>query len=337
MKKLGNGIKLGIGLAVGVGFLVWTLWDVKYAEIASGFSKMNYLYLLPMLALVFISHWLRALRWQFLLEPVKSTKMKNLFSSLIIGYMMNIFMPAHLGEFVRAYLIGKKESMPSSLTFSTIAVERVIDMLFLILLFGLSAILSPFHDEKIRNSGKYFAILTFGGLIFLIFLKLNPEKALKFIDFLITPFSDHFKHKFHEMIHSFLAGLNPLKHWSHYIWVSILSVIIWLCYGLILYLGFFAFDFHLSIRAALALLAITTVAVAIPSSPGYIGTYHKLCVIGLALFNISENNAIPYAFVLHGLNFFPILLVGLFFAFREGLSFASLSSKEKIQESVGHE
>jgi len=267
------------------------------------------------------------------------TKMTNLFSSLMIGYMANIFMPAHLGEFIRSYLIGRKESMPSSLAFSTIVVERIIDMFSLLLLLALAIILYPFPDW-VRNGGYIMFIGTFGLLIFLIILKLSPHKTFKFIDFFLFPFPDNIKHKIHEIMTSFLDGLNPLKHWSHYIWMSILSVVIWLCYGLVFYIGFFAFNFskyNLSVLAALVLLVITTIGVVIPSSPGYVGTYHKLCQIGLGFFGVPESEGATFAVVLHGLNFFPILLVGLIFTSREGLSVASISSKEKIQKAVNPE
>ena len=110
--------------------------------------------------------------------------------------------------------------------------------------------------------------------------------------------------------------------------MTMLSIAIWFCYGMAFQMGFYAFDFvriyALPWMAALVLLVITTISVLVPSSPGYVGTYHYLCQLSLGLFAVPESPALTFAFVLHGINFLPILIVGLILISAEGMSVKSL-------------
>jgi hypothetical protein len=79
---------------------------------------------------------------------------------------------------------------------------------------------------------------------------------------------------------------------------------------------------------SLILLVITCVAVIVPSSPGYIGPYHYLCQITLAMFSVPAGPALSYATVVHAITFLPVLLVGLVLANYEGMSVYRASLKE---------
>jgi hypothetical protein len=113
--------------------------------------------------------------------------------------------------------------------------------------------------------------------------------------------------------------------------------VIWACYAYIFQLLFHAFgfvaDYSLPWSASLVLLVITTFSVLIPSSPGYVGTYHYLCVYTLGLFPtpVPESEALSFAFLAHGINFLPILIVGLFLISAAGMSVKNLQRQAKIQ------
>ncbi len=85
--------------------------------------------------------------------------------------------------------------------------------------------------------------------------------------------------------------------------------------------------FDLQWSVSLILLVITTIAIAIPSSPGYVGTYHYLCQITLAMFGVPNGPALSFATVVHGINYLPIVIVGLFFAHYEGVAISKMSER----------
>ena len=109
-------------------------------------------------------------------------------------------------------------------------------------------------------------------------------------------------------------------------------------YALIFQVSLYAFDFvrtfHLPWSASLILLVVTTVAVIIPSSPGYVGTYHYLCQISLAMFGVSSGPALSFATVVHGINFLPVLVVGLILSYYEGIAIFEMPEKKALDVNV---
>ena len=77
---------------------------------------------------------------------------------------------------------------------------------------------------------------------------------------------------------------------------------------------------------------VTTIAVVVPSSPGYVGTYHYLCQIALAMFGVPAGPALSFATVVHGANFFPVFIAGLLFAQYEGMTIFRTAGNESISE-----
>ena len=331
----GNG-KLLIGLVISGLFLYLAFRKVEFHKMAEAFSRANYWYLVPSLALLFFSHWLRSIRWHILLAPIQAIAISPLFSSLMIGYMANIFLPAHLGEFLRAYILGKKRQVPASAVFGTIVIERIIDVFTLLVLMALSFVVFPFPDW-VQKSGYITFIGAVGLLVLLIVMKKNRETTLRLLTKLLKPFPRRLSGKVDHLFHTFLDGVVGLKNWRHYTIMVILSILIWCCYGAIFYVLLLAFNFvtlySLTWKAPLVLLVITTISVLVPSSPGYVGTYHYLCQLSLGMFSVPQSEALTFAFVAHGMNFFPILLLGLIIAAIEGISISKITQQAQAETS----
>ena len=271
-------VRLGIGIFIGIFFMFLAVHKVDFSQMSQAFEVVNYWYLLPTLPILFFSHFLRALRWRFLIDPIKRVDTQSLFSSLIIGYMANLLMPAHVGEVLRAYVLSKKRSIAGVL----------------------------------------------GLFVFFVLLRKLRLQMQKLLVFFLRRFPRRFQHKIAGVVESFVSGVVPLKRRSDYPAVSVLSVLIWTSYGLVFYFSLHAFNFistyHLPWSASLVLLVVTTIAIVIPSSPGYVEAYHYLCQISLALFGVPVGPALSFAAVVHGINFLPVLLIGLIFAYYEGVA-----------------
>jgi len=325
--------KIGIGLLIAALCLFLAFRKVDFSQMWSAFKSANYIYFFPALLIIFFSHWLRALRWKYLLKPIADIRMSTLYSSLLIGYMANTFLPAHLGEFIRAYLVGKQHSVKGSAVFATIVIERIIDVFTLLLLMALTIIVFPF-PQWVQKSGYIsfaFIVLLF---IALLLMKRYRDRAMKIVNAVLKPFPAGVRHKADDLLHSFLDGVVPLQTWGHYIFVSVLSLLIWSCYGYIFQLGLLAFNFidiypSITWLTPLVLLVITTIAVLVPSSPGYVGTYHYLCQLTLDLFGVPGSEALSFAFALHGLNFLPLLVVGLILVSVMGMSIKGIQTEAK--------
>lgn len=119
--------KLWLGIGISVLFLFLAFRKVNLHELKKALESANYIYLIPAILLTILSLWIRAFRWQYILQPVREIRVSSLFSATMIGFMANNLLPVRLGEFVRAYTIGEKERISKSSSLATIVVERIFD------------------------------------------------------------------------------------------------------------------------------------------------------------------------------------------------------------------
>lgn len=326
MKQLRQSAKLWIGILVSLIFLWLAFRKTDPAAILHAFRGINPYYLAISVIAPFVSHWLRAWRWRYLLMPLRSVSTPSLLSSLLIGYMANTFLPAHLGELLRGVSLSRKEKMQWSEIMATIVLDRIIDMFSLGLLMGGMLLVFPFPGW-VKKSGLIMTTGTLFLFVLLFWMRRYRKRAERWFSLLMKILPNHFREKAVNMFHSFLEGLKPLAHPRHYPLVVLQSLLIWLGYAGTLYILFLAFGFTsrfgLAIKAALVLQVITTISVVVPSSPGYVGTYHYLCQVGLGFFSVPAGAALGFAFVAHAVNFIPILAVGLCCMLREGMNLRS--------------
>ena len=327
--------KLIFGLLVSLVFLWLALRKVDFGEMWVAFSEANYWYFIPAIGVIFLSHYIRAFRWRYLLDPIQRVDTWSLFKALIIGYMANCFMPAHLGEFLRAYVISRRRDLVMSTTFATIVMERIIDVFSLLVVMVFTILVYPF-PEWVTRSGYIMFAGTVGLFVFVVLLKRNTEVMLRAVGFCLKPFPRQWGQKVNDVLLKFVGGIVPLRHGYDYITVSILSLLIWACYAGAFLFSFYAFDFvttyDLPWTASLVVLVITTVSIVVPSSPGYVGTYHYLCQQSLGMFRVPEAPALSFAVVVHGINFLPVLILGLFFARQEGMAISRMSRAREMDE-----
>jgi uncharacterized protein (TIRG00374 family) len=321
--KLGNNTtRLIVGCLIGMLFLYLAARKVDFGLMRAAFTKVNYWFVLVAVPVIFFSHFLRALRWRYLMDPIKRVDVASLFSALLIGYMANILMPAHLGELLRAYVLGKRREVSASSTFATIVVERIIDVIALLLLMVFAVLLYPF-PEWINRAGYALLLGTVGLFVFLVLLKRYFVFFERYLTLFLRPLPQAWQAKLARGIRSFVIGIVPLRRGWDYPIVAVLSLAIWACYGFIIHLVLYAFDFvsvyHLPWSTSLIVLVITTIGIVVPSSPGYVGTYHWLCQISLAMYGVPAGPALSFAILIHGVNFLPVLILGLILAYIEGV------------------
>ncbi len=322
--------KFWVGIIISGVFLYLAFRKIELREVGQAFREANYLYMVISSALMIVSLWVRAYRWKYLLFPLKKIRIPSLFSSIMIGFMANNLLPVRLGEFIRAYSIGSKENVGKSSALATIVIERVFDG-FTVLSF-LAVVLIFFDFPGWVKKGGYFAFGFFIlVLVFLVFLRLRTENVIKGVDSFLRFLPAGARGKLREMLYSFADGLEVLKNVKNLIMTIIFSVVVWLVVASSFEFAIIAFDLKLPFYAAFVLMVILALGVMIPSSPGFVGTYHYLCIAGLALFAVSKDVGLSFAVVSHAAGFIPITLIGLYFLWRESLSLRNLASSKEFK------
>jgi uncharacterized protein (TIRG00374 family) len=275
------------------------LWDT--------WKKANKGFLLLMALVQMASHVIRSERWKMLLVPSgHSVKLSSSFLSLMIGYLVNLAIPRG-GEVSRCYNLFKLEKTPVETSFGTVVVERIVDVICLLILIAFSFFvewkkLSTFIDTLDFSSGAGFQIpawlvilflLVVGGLI-LLFLFRKNEKLRK-------------------ILVGFKEGLLSVFRLDNKALFIFYSVAIWGLYFLMSYCVIKAFPETevLDFRAVITLFAIGSIAMAAPL-PGGAGSYHTLVPIGLVmLYHLPKGDAIAFTFIFHAWQTLIMIVAGI--------------------------
>ena len=328
-------MKLWGGIAISAFFLFLLFRKIDPDKLAAAFRAMDYRFILPALALTFVSYYLRAVRWKVLLLPIKRTQLSNLFPSTLIGYMANNLLPARLGEFVRASSLGQKEQIGTSAVFASLVVDRLCDgfTVLLVLLITFFTVRLPPGMEHIQKglvTGGYVTFaLYLGVLAFLALLKSRTEWTVRLVCLLIARLSAGFADKVATQMRSFISGIRVPSGPAGIAATVASSLLIWTTAIWPVDMVLRSFGVALPAAASMFIMVFLVFAVMVPASPGYVGTYHFACVTALSAFQIGSEKALSIAIVIHGMGFFPVIAAGLFCLWRDKLSLKKLSEKNE--------
>jgi len=312
-------IVLIVGLVVGLAFLWYALADLQLREVLTGLRTANYLWLIPAVAVYFISVWFRAWRWGFLLRSSKRVSANRLFPVVVIGYMGNDLLPARLGEVLRAYVLWRKERINVGTTLTTAVLERLFDGLTMVLfvLVGLLFVpLSVFLSRLVTIASVVF----FGALAAFLILAARPDLLRRvgrgLIERLVPA---RFRSPALGLVEGVVAGLESLRSGRDVLVIFVVTLWVWALETLKYWLVSFAFaDLHLPYVGILLMGGAVNLLTALPSLPGYIGTF-EMGIRVLEGIGAPSGPAGSYILVLHAILLLPVSLLGLAFMAREGV------------------
>ncbi|RJO61057.1 UPF0104 family protein [candidate division WS5 bacterium] len=336
-----------IGLILIILSSYYAFKNVSIEELGIAFKSVHYIYLVPAVFFTLLTFVFRAMRWRYLVSSVKDVKTSRLVSPLMVGFMGNI-LPARAGEFIRAYLLGKKENISFSASFATIFVERLMDMLMFLIL--LVAVLFFSADIfSLGNAGENHELMGYmikfgwisfigsmGIFLFSVLLQYKNEWAVRIIDLCTKPLPQKWRDKIIEMVHSFTDGLKILKDWRGFSASIVLSVLVWVAGTVFYYPILMAFGIEAGLPAITAVLIINlTVGIFISlfPTPGFLGAFQAACVVALHdIFGVSKAVAASFGIIAWLVAMGFIIIAGSFFIVKDNLSFSELaSSREQIK------
>jgi glycosyltransferase 2 family protein len=319
--------KTAVGVAVSAVFLYLAFRSVHLGELARSFGRVDYRFVVPAMLLVLASLVLRAVRWRYLLLPVKSIGIPSLYYAIGIGSMVNIALPARLGEIVRAHAIGKKEEISRSAAFATIVLDRVFDGLALLFFLAIVAVFGRgYFQGWLANAGIVAIAGYCVALVVLVLLRTHTHVAVRWAEALLRPFPEAARTKLLAILRAFIEGLGIFRSSRNMVAAIVLSPVVWLPNVAVIALLLAATGIHLSALVSVLLLVALCVGVALPSAPGFIGNVQFVCVAVLKLFGVPAEQALTFSLIYTACMFVAILGNGLACVFAEGLSFAEIGS-----------
>lgn len=330
-------LKFWLGIAVSLFFMALLFRKIDFKLLGSALRSADYRYIILAISLNFVSLFLRAVRWRYLLISEKAIPLSSLYPATIIGYMANNLLPARLGEFVRAYTLARREQLETPAVFASLVIDRLFDgfTVLLLLLVTLFTLRLPAGMEDaalaLRAGGSIMFLLYCGVVLFLYFLKQQTMRTLSAVGYVLKPFPAVVSDRLIPLLGSFIGGIRLSSRAGHVAALFASSAGIWLFCLLPVDMTLRAFNIHLPLTASMFILILLVFAVMVPASPGFIGTYHYACYKALSVFGIQESTSVSIALVMHGAGFFPVIIAGMYYLWKNKISLNELQRAEKTR------
>jgi uncharacterized protein (TIRG00374 family) len=330
-----------VGIAITVVFVWLVIRDVDFALVVAAIRDANWALLvgISLPSYLAVVH-LRAMRWRHLTDPIQPIGIWPLFRATAVGFMANNIFPLRLGEVIRPWYLGREVGAPSAALFGTVILERVIDTICVI---GLAAVAIALRGA---GEGGVLAQVAIGlipvalaPLIGLVVLRMAPHLIIGLAGWLLKPFPARFRDYVIDVLGRFGDGLGALKGGAHLFWIAFHSITVWcVASTLPMLAGFWALGIDVgspleTLVAAWVTLAAVGMAVAIPSAPGFFGTYHAACRLALEPFGVPPEEAVALGTLLHGTFWVTLTLLGLAVLRARRTSFEELEQAAEASES----
>ncbi len=330
-----------IGLLIAAGALYYCLRNIDLGELLHSFTEVDYRFFPILIAMLTLPYYLRAVRWKYLIHPIKEVKTMDVMGPLLIGFLFNM-LPARIGEFVRAFVLSKKENLPFTASFGTVFMERLFDLLFLGLSMVVCMLLFPEafvpsgagEDQDILLKIKGLGMTVFAGflgiLVFAYILVHRHDATIAVIRKLTGFLKESWQHTILNLIKHFSDGLSILKSPADTIKVTLLSAMLWICFPLSFYPLYFMYDLQLPFYTIFVLNIFVCSFITLFPTPAFIGSFQAGVVFCLSgIFGVSEVISNSLGMMIWIMGFLVVIIGGVFYLFKEDLSFTSLLEATK--------
>jgi len=327
-----SAFRLGLGVALAA-FLLWLATrGVDPAALLAAIAQAKPLPLLLVVVLTVVMYLIRAMRWRLLLPALKNAPIFDLFAITNIGFMAGLVIP-RAGEVLRPYLAARRYKVGVSAGFASIILERLMDLLTVLFLLACYMFVLPRPAAErsdaimttLRAGAGLVFVVALAGAGFLAALRVEGGLARRLLDRALGILPSGLGVKVRGLVSSFISGLDVFGS-SPAQWARLIgeSVLLWVVIGAIIHLNSMAFGFDIPFQSAFLIIAFLTVGVAIPT-PGMVGGFHASYTLALtAIYGVDQGKAVAAGLALHALQNLPVLILGLAFLGREGLSFGSM-------------
>ena len=327
--------QLIFGLVVSLLALALAFRGANLGAMVDALRKANYFVLAVGVGFYILGLFFRGLSWRVLLGG--RVPYWRAFEALNEGYLLNNLLPFRLGEFGRAYLVSRRNNLPALEALSSIVVERVIDLLMVVVLL-VSFLPLIVGLDWARGTAVTSIALGLIAIIVLIAIARNQAPMAHLVGRVLRWL--HFRwlnpDVWEARAASFLAGLSALRDPSRALQAAFWSTMAWLAAAFGAWFMLRAFLPTATLTMAFVTLMLTAIGAAVPSAPSSAGVFEFVVVRSLLIFGVDNSVALSFGLTLHATGFLMALVFGGWALAREGETLAHLASSAQALFSGGH-
>ncbi|MBI1788464.1 MAG: flippase-like domain-containing protein [Acidobacteria bacterium] len=288
-----------LGYALSIASLVWVFHGFPLKEALDDFRAQDWRYVTLAVASDLAIYLCGGWRWTILVRPVARAGFWRAVQAIYIGLYANEILPLRTGEVIRCYLMAHWNSLPMSLALSSAAIERILDGIWLVIAFLVTAFFIELPKGIVEGARALavLLLLLLGMVGFIMFRKHQAHAALSSSRWAVA--WSHLVEGIHAMGN---PGTLTLATLASLLYLVLQIIPVWALMK--------GSDMDLSIWAASAVLIIIRLGTVIPNAPGNAGIYQAMCVLGLKLFDVPKSTAISFSLTMFGVLTLPLLIGG---------------------------
>ena len=299
-----------VGLAVTAGCMYIAVRGVEFDDAVQAFRDSELVWLLPALPVFAAAIVLRGVRWWALYDGEKRPPLRAVMYALLVGYFFNNILPARAGEAARVIALYSRARTSRAEIIATVVVERVFDLLALLLLLLCAYPWLP-EISWLRNAAILGAIVTAALAVVIVLIVRYDERA---VHWLLRPLRRIRRPGFAERVEAAAInatrGLVALRNPVIAVRGFVLTIASWFVLALSYWILMEAFALALPLDSAILVTVAINLSLVLPSSPAALGVFEAATIIALNAFAVPHAEALSYALVLHVLNLVPFLVIG---------------------------
>jgi uncharacterized protein (TIRG00374 family) len=321
------------GLVVGVPASILFLWlaarGIDYSELRRSLSNADLTLISLAMAAMLVVYAVQATRWRLIARHERLLPRRVFFGMIVASLAVNNVVPGRPGELLRGYWFSRAARIPVARGFGTVVVDRSADVFVLFALLTLTLPLVA-HDAWVNT--VYVGALVLAGAVALAlavawwYVSRSPRGLARGLAPELP------RSAMRRFLSGVVRGTAQSLKTVDLVLVFALSVLAWVIWGAGAWLAAESLGIGLSGVEIVFATALINLGVAIPSSPGFVGTYQWLTVSTLALFGIDRTDAFAFSVLLHAIWFVPTTVLGFAVGIFAGLLHRDAARSRATQE-----
>jgi uncharacterized protein (TIRG00374 family) len=299
-----------LGLIGSAVFVALALRSLDFRAVRATLSNARPMPFLPLAVLAYLTgHFVRGQRLRVLVREA-ILPLPTASNVVVVGYASNNVFPARLGEFVRAGMLAERTGIPLSQALVVTLIERLFDGIAILVLLLAGTLALAVRAGWILGVARA-GVLVFGvALALVVSAVLSPSALLATTSRLSTRLSTRARDRILALATSVTNAGASLRRPRDVIEISALSLIIWFFESLMFAFVLPVVGLKLELAPAVIAMSVTNLGILVPSSPGFVGSFHFFCSQALAALGVPIATAIGAALIVHLAFFVPVTLWG---------------------------
>lgn len=315
-----------LGVAVSLIAVYFIVSEIDFSLLGDAFKAARWWYVLPSLGLLLLGLVTRGLRWRLLLHG--GLPLVRAFHIMNVAYLINGVLPARLGELARIFLATRADPpIPVLRTTTTIVVERLLDLLAVVMLVALALAAGPV-PPALQSAGIVMGIAGLSGFLVLVLLSRQRETTHRILAFVTARIPLLQRLNVTDLLDHFLDGLLPLARLRTLFGALLWTGVSWALSVVAGYVLMYTFYDSADWAVTLLYIAAAAFAIAVPATVGSLGVYEGSILIALEALGYGDPyaTAVAFAVTVHFVNVFNHAVTGIIGFIAEGVTLEQLSA-----------